>query len=118
MTAFRWGLGALAASFALGWVALFAAATGFRASLGASPTALWKGVLPVAASLLVLASVLWPDRRAQLHLTAVAVACVLAGSVLLARAAPLVATLGVLYAACWMAFYVRAAWQGAPVALR
>jgi amino acid permease len=105
-------LGVIAALFAVGWVALMAVADSFRRSFGASPKGALVGVLPVVVAVVVLASLCWPGSRALLHVTAVLVAALVVACVLLARAAPFVATLGLAYAAAWLAFYWRAAWRG------
>ena len=108
MTGLRWTLGVVATLFAAGWALLVAVAGGFRRSFGASETGWWVGVVPVVAAALALASVVWPERRALLHATAVAMAALLGACVWVARDAPFVATLGVLYVAAWGLFYYHA----------
>ena len=111
MNGLRWFLGTVAAVFILGFFALVTIAGSFRRSFGASDTAAWMTVTPIAIALLCLASVSWPDRRTLLHVTAVGVALLLVGCVLLVRDAPFVATLGAAYSCSWLLFYHRAVWK-------
>ena len=87
MSALRWTLGITAGAFAIGWIFLVMAGNTFRGSLGASQNALWKGVLPVAAAGVLLASVY------------------------LARETLFVAGLGILYSLGWLYFYYQTAWK-------
>ncbi|MEJ7811977.1 MAG: hypothetical protein WKG32_16310 [Gemmatimonadaceae bacterium] len=108
----RWLLGGLAAIVAAGWVALAAGGNSFRRSFGASENAPWVAAVPPIIALVVLASVVWPERRPLLHVTAALIILVLIASALLARQTVFVAALGVLYALAWLWFYYRAAWAG------
>ena len=107
----RWTLGVIAALFGAGWFALMTIAEGFRRSFGASPAAPVLSMLPAVVAALVVASVLWPGGRPLLHVTAAGVLLLTAGCLWIAKDAPLVATLGVLYSAMWLTFYWRAAWR-------
>jgi hypothetical protein len=113
MNGLRWILGIAAGVFAVGWVALSAWSNGFRGSFGASANPLWKGVLPVAVALLLLAGLIWPDRRLLLHAGALAATGLLALSLYLSRETMFVAGLGVLYAVGWLFLYYQAAWKQA-----
>jgi hypothetical protein len=107
VSALRRTLGLVAACVAVAWVLLVAAADGFRRSFGASEHGAWMAVLPVAVAALVVAPLIWPERRPLLHAAAVVVAALLGASLWVARQTVLVAALGVLYAAAWLLFYVR-----------
>jgi len=110
----RWVLGGIAAIVAAGWVALAAGGNSFRRSFGASENAPWVVAIPPIIALVVLASVVWPERRALLHVTAALIVLLLVASALLARQTIFVASLGVLYALAWLWFYYRVAWVAAP----
>jgi hypothetical protein len=110
MMTLRWTLGLVTTVVAIGWVALAIAGSGFRRSFGASGNPAWLIVIPVVVGLLVVASVVWPERRALLHVAALCMASLGVGCVFLARETVFVAALGVCYALTWFAFYYRAAW--------
>lgn len=98
-------LGGIAGVLAVVWVGFFLFANSFRRSFGASPNAVWKGIVPLAVMLLVLAATLLPQHRALLHLTTVAMAATAIGCVVIMREAPFLASLGLLYACGWFYFY-------------
>jgi hypothetical protein len=108
MLGLRWILG-IATTIALsGWLALSIVGGGFRRSFGASEIPAWKTLLPLLVGALVIASVLWPERRTLLHVVAAIMMLLAIGSLALARETVFVATLGILYAAIWLTFYYRA----------
>ena len=107
MLGLRWLLGIVAAAIVCGWLALGSLAGGFRRSFGASESPIWLTGLPVLAGALVIASLLWPDRSPLMHAVAVVMLGLVVGSVILARETLFVASLGVLYSAAWLYFYVR-----------
>lgn len=111
MNALRWILGLPTAAFALGWLFLVTAGDRFRGSLGASPNAWWKGILPVVVAVVLLAGLIWPERRVLLHSGAVAAAGVLAGSLYLTRETVFVAGVGLLYSLGWLYLYYLVAWK-------
>ena len=108
MLGLRWTLGVAAALAAGGWAALAAAGSGFRGSFGASANPAWVVALPLLAGGVVVASLVWPERRALLHAAAAVVLLLVAGCAAVARETLVVAGLGMLYAAGWLWFYARA----------
>jgi phosphatidylglycerophosphate synthase len=90
---------------ALSWIALLTMANGFRRSFGASENAAWKLVLPVAVLTLLLASLLAPNHRWLLHVSAVVVVALVAGCSWLWRESPAMSVLGLSYCALWFVFY-------------
>ena len=108
MLGLRWTLGVVTALAAGGWVALAAGGSGFRRSFGGSGNPAWMVLLPVVVGALVLASLVWPERRALLHAAAAAMLALVVGCVLLARETLFVAALGLAYAAAWLSYYYRA----------
>ena len=111
MAGLRWILGLATGAFAVGWLFLVTAGDRFRGSLGASQNAWWKGVLPVVVAAVLLAGLIWPERRALLHVGAIAAGGVLIASIYIARETVFVASLGVLYSAAWLYVYYRSAWS-------
>ena len=111
MTALRWSIGIITVLTTLGIVPLAAMGGGFRRSFGASDNsvAIIAGV--AICAVLVVASVVWPERRALMHVVAVLMLALCVACVLLARQTAFVATVGVLYAASWLILYYRTVWQ-------
>lgn len=107
MLGLRWTLGVVTAIIACGWVALAIGGGGFRRSFGGSGNPAWMIGLPVLVGALVIASLLWPERRTLLHVVAVVVLLMVVGSVAVARESAFVAAVGVLYALAWLSFYYR-----------
>jgi hypothetical protein len=105
MTGARWILGGTAGLVAAFWIAFSIFADGFRRSFGASENAAWKLLVPLAVTVLLAASTLWPAQRALLHVTLVVVLALGVGSLWLMREAPFLATLGVAYSALWVWYY-------------
>jgi hypothetical protein len=107
MLGLRWTLGVVTTVVVGAWVALVVLGGAFRRSFGASGNPPWLIALPVVVGALVLAALLRPERRALLHAAAALMLPLTGGALLLARASPAVATLGIAYAAAWWAFYHR-----------
>lgn len=103
----RFLLGGIAGVLAVVWVGFSIFANNFRRSFGASPNALWKGVLPLVVMLLVVIATLLPQNRLLLHLTSAAMAATAIGCVLILRQAPVLATLGLLYCGVWFYWAAR-----------
>jgi hypothetical protein len=101
----RWILGLAGGLFIVGWVLLIAMANSFRGSFGASENPVWKAAGPVVIAALLTVAVIYPERRLLLHAAAIAALGVLVGSLMLARTAIFVASLGFIYAALWFLFY-------------
>jgi hypothetical protein len=102
--ALRWGLGGIAATVGVGYVALVLFADGFRRSFGASPNGVVTLVVPLAVCALLVASVLLPGQRLLLQITLVVVVALLAGSLWLFREAPWVSVAGMCYAVTWLLY--------------
>jgi hypothetical protein len=100
-------LGVLVALALSGHMTLAVIGGGFRRSFGASATSPLVIAVPIIGGMLIIASLIWPDRRPLLHLTAVLVAALVVGCVLIARETQFVAGLGMLVAAAWLWFYYR-----------
>jgi hypothetical protein len=98
-------LGGISGLLAVGYIAFFLWADGFRRSWGASPNAPWKLFVPLAVMLLITASTIFPGNRILLHLTAIAVAATAVGCIVILREAPVMASLGLLYCVAWGWFY-------------
>jgi hypothetical protein len=108
MLGLRWMLG-IVAVLALGaFVALSAVAGGFRRSFGASERPVWMAALPIIVGTVIVASLVWPERRPLLHLTAAMVVALVIGCVVIARETVFVSSAGLLFAAGWLWFYYRA----------
>lgn len=102
MMALRWLLGIATVGVLAGLVVLAVVARGFRRSFGASPTNVLLVVLPVAALVLLLAGVLWPEQRVLLHVGAVAAIGLIA---LCFAEMSTIATVGIAYCALWLVYY-------------
>ena len=108
MDALRWWVGGLALVFAGSFAAFFAFADCFRRSFGASENAKWKLVLPLGVALLFASASLWPESKSLLCLAGVAVIAVTMAAVRIARAAPVLTAVWLLYAAACLWFIVTA----------
>ena len=106
MLRLRWALGIATALAALTLFGLALVGGNFRRSFGASDSGIMT-VLPVLVGAVVMASLLWPDRRPLLHAVAMLMIGVLMGAVFIARHAAVAATLAIAYASAWLVFYVR-----------
>lgn len=113
MNALRWILAAVTALVALGFVALLVWAEGFRRSFGASAHGPVVAGAPLAVMAVVLASLLWPEQRALLHVAALVVLAVAALCVWLLRESVFLGTTGLLFGILWAAWYRHAAWAAA-----
>jgi hypothetical protein len=109
MNGLRWTIGVITAVVALGTVALAAVGGGFRRSFGASDNSaiIIAGVVIFAA--LTIASLVWPERRALMHVVALLMLAMCI-AVAVARPTVFITTIGVLYSAAWLAFYYHAVW--------
>ena len=116
MQTLRWILGGGAALVGAGFVVLFVLAERFRESFGASGNGPLKLVVPLLVLGLVLGSVLRPESRALLHVTAVAAVLALVGALWVVRDAPFVGTVGALYFGAWLLFYYLTLQAGRPTA--
>ena len=106
MLGLRWTLGIVTVLVSAMLLAIAIVGGGFRRSFGASDNPL-PTVLTLAASALVLASLVWPEQRVLLHVVAVLMAAIAVGSLFLMREALVTAVLGAAYAAAWLSFYFR-----------
>ena len=111
MTTLRWIIGIVTTLVTVGLLALSAIGDGFRRSFGASAGSPLPSLVIAAAGALIVLSVIWPDRRVLLHVTAVAMLALSIGCVYIARETMFVATVGLLYAAMWFVYYYRAVWR-------
>ena len=112
MTGLRWTLGLITALVSAGMLAIAIIGGGFRKSFGASDNSVVEVIIVLAAGL-ILASLVWPDRRALMHIVAVLMVALCIGCAFIARQAMFTAVLGVLYAGAWLAFYYRSVWATA-----
>jgi hypothetical protein len=106
MLGLRWTLGFATALAALILFGLALVGGNFRRSFGASDSGIMT-VLPVLVGAVVMASLLWPERRPLVHAVAVLMIGILMGAVFIARHAAVAATLAIVYASAWLVFYVR-----------
>ena len=111
MNALRWTIGIVTAILALGTVALAVVGGGFRRSFGASDNsaAIIAGVVIFAA--LVVASVVWPDRRTLMHIVAALMLALCIVLITLVRQTVFIPTVGTTYAVSWLIFYYRMVWE-------
>ena len=116
MNALRWTIGLTTALILAAWVALSVVGDNFRRSFGASEGSPLPLIVGVASASLVLASVVWPERRMLLHIVAVVMLALCVGCAFLARQTMFVASLGFIYAALWFTFYYRVVWAAVRVA--
>src|SRR5688572_33062413 len=105
--ALRWSLGIAAALVAAGWAVLAVVGSGFRSSFGGSGNSPLLVLAPVVVALLVLASVVWPDRRVLLHIVAALMVALCIACAFLARETVFLAALGAAFAIAWLSFYYR-----------
>jgi len=106
MIGFRWTLGIVTALVTAGLLAIAVIGGGFRRSFGASDSPM-PIVITLAASGLVLASLVWPGQRVIVHLVALLMVGLAVGSIVVARKDFATAAFGVVYAAAWLSYYVR-----------
>ena len=111
MIALRWIIGLVTVIVALGAIALNVIGGGFRRSFGASDNSPLVIVVTLIVTGLVIASVVWPERRGLMHIVAILMVGLCIGCVFLARETVFVATIGALYAAAWLTLYYRSVWQ-------
>jgi hypothetical protein len=111
LTSLRWTIGIVTTLVTIAWIAFSALAGGFRRSFGASENSPLLSIVVIAAAALIVSSVIWPERRMLLHVTAVAMLALSVGCLYLTREAPFVATLGLMYAGLWLLYYYRTAWR-------
>ena len=107
MLGLRWTLGIVTSLALAGFLALMTIAGGFRRSFGASEKSPLLVILPLLAGVMLVLSLLMPERRVLLHVAAGIVAVLVAGCVMLASKEPRTAVLGLAYAAAWLWFYYR-----------
>lgn len=113
MTTLRWILGITMAIASAGFIALAIIAGGFRRSFTGSDNSVPLVTIFVVTATLVLASLVWPERRLVLHVVAVLMVALCIGCAFIARQTAATATIGVLYAIGWLTFYYRTAWAPA-----
>ena len=114
MMTLRWTLGLLMALATAGWFAIVIIGGGFRRSFGASDASVLPAIVGVVVPVLVVASLVAPERRALLHVVAVLMVALAIMCLVLMRETVFVGSLGVLYAIAWLTFYYRAVWAPAP----
>ena len=106
----RWILGLVLTIASAGFVALMVIAGGFRRSFGASDKGTPFVILALVCAAVILASLVWPERRVLMHVAAVVMAAFCVGLVFLARDTASTALLGAIYAAAWFTYYYRVVW--------
>jgi hypothetical protein len=109
----RWTIGIIAAVVGVGFFLLATAGSAFRASFGGSDQGPWVDLAPLLVAFLIVATVLWPDRRVLLHVTAILMAALVIGSGFLMKETVFIGSCGVVFGACWFLFYYRAIWAPA-----
>jgi phosphatidylglycerophosphate synthase len=107
MHGLRWTLGVVTSLALAGFLALMFVAGGFRRSFGASETSPLLVALPFLAGVLIVLSLMLPERRMLLHAVAAIVVALMVGCVYLARKEPSTATVGLAYAVAWLWYYYR-----------
>ena len=110
MTTLRWALGLVVTLTTAAFLALVIIGGGFRRSFGASDKSGPQIVIGLAVAGLVIASLVSPERRVLMHVVAVLMVAFAVLLLVIMRHAPFVASLGLLYAIGWFAFYYRAVW--------
>jgi hypothetical protein len=113
MTTLRWTLGLVVAIASTGYFALVVIGGGFRRSFGASDKSGIQVIVGIVVTGLVLASLVWPEKRLLLHIVAVLMVALCIGCAFLARETMFGATVGALYAVGWLTFYYRTVWAQA-----
>ena len=111
MNSLRWTIGIITTLATVGWVALVVAGSGFRRSFGASENSPLMSLAAAVAGMLIVSSVIWPERRLLLHVTAVVMLGLAGACIYLARETMFVATIGLAYVAMWFAYYYRTIWR-------
>lgn len=115
MNALRWTLGLNTAFFGGGYLFLFLVSNGFRRSFGASEDNPLLMILPLAATALLLGSVLFPAQKALLHIAAVTAVALVAFCIgALIKESATVMWFALLYFAAWFIFYWLTAWRVSP----
>ena len=110
VNALRWTIGIITTLVAGGFFALAVIGGNFRRSFGASDNAPWMLVGPPLVAALILASLVWPERRVLLHVVAVIMIALCIGCAFLARETVFTAFIGLCYAGLWLAYYYRTVW--------
>lgn len=109
----RWILGIVIAVASIGFIAIAVIGGGFRRSFTGSDNAALFVVAALVCTGLVMASLVWQERRMLMHVVAVLMLGLCIACVFVARETMFVASLGVLYAVGWFAFYYRTVWAAA-----
>jgi hypothetical protein len=112
MTLARWLVGGIAGVIGVLWIALAILGDSFRRSFGASPTAAWKFVVPLAVMVVLIVSAMIPSNRTFLHVTLVVVVALVLLLLWIARETPLTTAMGLAYCALWVWYYWMATRQG------
>jgi hypothetical protein len=111
VNALRWLLASAAGLVAILWLVLSVAGNSFRSSFGASAHGPLRMLLPVAVALVLMAAPFLPERRLVLHLGAVISVGLLLWCVVLVRETRFFAGVIAIYAASWLWYYWRSAWD-------
>jgi hypothetical protein len=113
MTTLRWILGITTAVASAGFIAIAIIAGGFRRSFTGSDNSVPLVTIFFVSAGLVLASLVWPERRLLLHVVAVLMVALCIACAFIARQTAMTAVLGALYAIGWLTFYYRTVWAPA-----
>ena len=113
MNALRWTIGIITTLVAGGVLAIAVIGGNFRRSFGASDNAPWLLFGPPLVAALILASVVWPERRVLLHVVAVIMIALCIGCAFIARETISTALFGWCFAGLWFAYYYRTVWAAA-----
>jgi L-asparagine transporter-like permease len=105
VVALRWLLGVTTGLLLVAWILLVIASHDFRRSAGASPVSPFLPILPGVVLVLILATILVPDQRGLLTVTAVVVALAIIGSFFILRQSLATGVFAILYLASWLGFY-------------
>ena len=109
----RWILGISMVVASAGLIAIAVIAGGFRRSFTGSDNGVPLVTIFVVTAVLVLSSLLWPDRRVLMHIVAVLMVALCIGCAFIARESGMTAAFGAAYAIGWLAFYYRSIWATA-----
>ena len=109
----RWILGIVMAVASIAFIAIAVIGGGFRRSFTGSDNAALFVVAAVVCGGLVMASLIWPERRLLMHVVAVLMLGLCIACVFVTRETMFVASIGLLYAIGWFAFYYRTVWATA-----
>jgi len=110
MNGLRWTIGLLTAVAVAGWIALNVIGGGFRRSFGASDNSAVLVPVGLIAAALIVASVVWPQYRALMHVVALIMLGLAVASVFLLRDTIFVGSLALFYVISWFVFYYRVVW--------